>query len=84
MNNHQNIQNIQNTLQQYHHLVDMARRFLETYDDGNKRGAINVSFDEEGNIFYEKNTACHCHPEYTTYEVSGITFGEWLNKQTTD
>lgn len=74
----------QNTLQQYHYLVSMARYFLETYDDGNKRGATDVSLDEEGNVFYKKNTACHCHPEYETFEISATTFNEWLNKQQTN
>lgn len=77
-----NYQNIQNTLQQYHHLVDMANQFLETYDDGNKCGARNVSIDINGDIWYEKNMACHCHPEYETFTVSAEIFNEWLNKQT--
>lgn len=79
-----NYQNIQDTLQQYHHLVYMAECFLREYDDGNKRGASNVSIDEDGNILYKKNTACHCHPEYETFEISATIFNEWLTKQQTN
>lgn len=79
-----NYKNIQDTLQQYHHLLDMAKNFLETYDDGNGRRASDISIDCDGNIFYKKNTACHCHPEYSTYEVPATIFNEWLNKQTNE
>jgi hypothetical protein len=79
-----NYQNIQYTLQQYHHLIQMAEQFLSEYDDGNGRRASDVSIDEDGNILYKKNTACHCHPEYETFEISSTTFSEWLNKQQTN
>lgn len=79
-----NYQNIQDTLQQYHHLVYMAEWFLQQYDDGNRRGATEVSVDKDGNIFYKKNTSCHCHPEYKTFEISATVFNEWLNKQQTN
>lgn len=73
-----NQEEINETIQNYHYLLDLAERFAKTYNDGNKRKPADVYIDSNGNIIYEKNTACHCHPEYETYRISAKEFNEWL------
>jgi hypothetical protein len=67
-------------IERYHQLRNLAIRFVDQYDDGNKRGACNVQIEDNGCITYEKNTACHCHPEYETFTIASETFNEWLTK----
>lgn len=62
----------------YHEILDMAKQFIYEYDDGNRRSAHNVKINSDGNISYEKNTACHCHPEYETFSVPSEEFVEWI------
>ena len=71
---------IEKIIRNYHQLRDKAEEFVRQYDDGNRRDPRNVQIDYNGNITYEKNTACHCHPEFESFEISAETFNEWLIK----
>ena len=66
----------------YHELLNLADRFVDSYNDGNTRSARHVRIASDGSIWYEKNTACHCHPEYEDFTISAREFNEWLEKQT--
>jgi len=62
-------------------LCDEAERFLESTETGRARNAR--VYIKDGQLAYEYNTACHCHPEYTTEYINLKEFTEWaIERQT--
>jgi hypothetical protein len=52
---------IESILQRHSQLLSLAHDFVVS--KGVKRFR-DVHFDEDGNVSYWVNTACHCHPSY--------------------
>lgn len=73
--------------QRYAELCQKADRFLDSLSREEKRnaqeygyGMPSVAVDESGNVLVERNTACHCHPEFRTFKHSAEKFFRWLEE----
>jgi hypothetical protein len=74
--------------QRYYELCQKADRFLDSLDRDTKRkqeneaiyGMPSTIVDEDGGVLYERNTSCHCHPEYQTFKQPPEKFLKWLEE----
>jgi hypothetical protein len=64
-------------LAQYKIIDDLAYQFAKTKDSN----AQDVRLEDDGQVSYEINTACNCHPEYERQYVGSDEFQAFLNQQ---
>lgn len=73
-------------VQRYHDLCEKARQFLGEIDRKKLKdeecshpyGLPDPVLDQDGGVLYERNTACHCHPEMRTFKQPAEKFFQWL------
>ena len=67
----------------YHDLNSLANQCAQAHQDKHRgRHPNNVQLQEDGSIEFERNTACSCHPEYTTSAISAEEFAQYLGINT--
>lgn len=55
-------------------LLDAAEEFI--YQKSSKQRTVNIN--RQGQLYYEINTSCSCHPEMQTVFVDQKEFVKWL------
>jgi hypothetical protein len=67
-------------LAQYAALDGLAYNFAKAKDPR----AQDVRLEADGQVSYEINTACNCHPEYERQWIGSDEFIAFLNQQSTN
>jgi hypothetical protein len=76
-------------VQRYHELLEKADHFLNQMERSERMqeekkaiyGMPSTSLDYDGGVLYERNTACHCHPEMQTFKQPAEKFYKWLEEE---